>query len=132
MAHEQYNVVLTGAAFMDSWAWPAYWTDAVKPARDTGAPSAVRQSNPWAAMAVRLQRSWLYVSLTSFPALFAAPCLPLPHRPLISCSATVDALFNGEDILMNFVLANASAAAGRSQAVHFVRPTVRGTAQLEG
>jgi hypothetical protein len=37
----------------------------------------------------------------------------------------VDALFNGEDILMNFVLANASAAAGRSAAVHFVRPTRR-------
>lgn len=35
-----YNVILTGAAFLDSaTAFPAYWADAVAPARATGAPS---------------------------------------------------------------------------------------------
>ncbi|GAB4815338.1 hypothetical protein N2152v2_002384 [Parachlorella kessleri] len=62
-----YNAVLTGAAFLDSWtAFPAYWADAVAPAR-----------------------------------------------------ATVDEVFNGEDLLMNFVLANRThhllAAAGASE-----------------
>ena len=81
-------------------------------------------------MAACLQRPGLYASATSTPALFAAPS---PHPPPppptpAACPAAVDELFNGEDILMNFVLANASAAAGRSQAVHFVRPTVRGRA----
>lgn len=68
-----YNAVLTGAAFLDTWtALPAYWADAVAPAR-----------------------------------------------------AEVDRVFNGEDLLMNFVLANASLAAGSRDAVEFTRPTRR-------
>jgi hypothetical protein len=56
MEQERYNVVLTGAAFMDaSMAFPLYWSPAVAPAR-----------------------------------------------------AVVDDLFNGEDLLMNFVLSNAT------------------------
>lgn len=32
-----YNAVLTGAAFLDTWtAFPAYWEEAVRPARETG------------------------------------------------------------------------------------------------
>ncbi|RMZ54734.1 hypothetical protein APUTEX25_003112 [Auxenochlorella protothecoides] len=75
-----YNVILTGAAFLDSaTAFPAYWADAVAPAR-----------------------------------------------------ATVDRLFNGEDVLMNFVLANRTAALQRGASnaapvryISFLRPKVR-------
>ncbi|KAL6767949.1 hypothetical protein ACKKBF_B37215 [Auxenochlorella protothecoides x Auxenochlorella symbiontica] len=75
-----YNVILTGAAFLDSaTAFPAYWADAVAPAR-----------------------------------------------------ATVDRLFNGEDVLMNFVLANRTAALQRGASnaapvryISFLRPKRR-------
>lgn len=34
----EYNTVLTGAAFLDTWtAFPAYWAEAVRPVRETGA-----------------------------------------------------------------------------------------------
>lgn len=62
----QYNAVLTGAAFLDTWtALPAYWADAVKPARDTGARGAAA-------------RPLLCAHL--LPALLP-PLLPLPLRP---------------------------------------------------
>lgn len=67
------------------------------------------------------------VLLSTLPPESACHCSPTPAPALLS-PAAVDALFNGEDILMNFVLANASQAAGRSAAVQFVRPTVRGQA----
>lgn len=71
MENDQYNAVLTGAAFLDaSKAFSAYWDDAVAPAR-----------------------------------------------------AAVDAVFNGEDMLMNFVLSNASGPG--NQAVQFIRPSRR-------
>lgn len=69
--------------------------------------------------------SLLHVSLralTRQPALPASSCL--------ATSPAVDRVFNGEDLLMNFVLANASLAAGSRDAVEFTRPTVSPRAAL--
>lgn len=59
---------------------------------------------------------------TAFPAYWASGVAPARE--------TVDRVFNGEDLLMNFVLANASAGgaggAARRDAIEFMRPTVGG------
>ena len=66
MEKEKYNVVLTGAAFLDaSVAFPLYWSPTVAPAR-----------------------------------------------------LVVDELFNGEDLLMNFVLSNATQAKAESNKIN--------------
>lgn len=116
MEKGQYNAVLTGAAFLDSQtAFPAYWADAVKPARDMGAPAAALSVLPPQQRAQLSTASW-WMNIPC-PSPDECPSV-VPHLP--HCPA-VDSVFNGEDLLMNFVLANASGSA----AVEFIRPTVR-------
>ena len=127
-----YNAVLTGAAFIDTWtAFPAYWADAVRPARETGTPCArcsvaVAGNLQHSALALLHPRCPLHPSVPSHAPL--PPLLPHMYRRL--GAHAVDRVFNGEDLLMNFVLANASAAAAAAgdaySAVEFMRPTVRG------
>ena len=105
-----YNAVLTGAAFIDTeTAFPLYWADAVAPSRAVG--GCCRRCCCWSGW--REPAAWL----GSSP---AAPAAPAAANPCVAPLAAVDTVFNGEDLLMNFVLANRS----QGSAIEFLPPTV--------
>ena len=104
-----YNAVLTGAAFIDTeTAFPLYWADAVAPSRAVGGCRR-RRCCRTGAVGARQQLHWL-----AGQPLAADDTAAAPSRP------AVDTVFNGEDLLMNFVLANRSQAS----AIEFLPPTV--------
>lgn len=118
---------------------PPSWTPPPRCPR-TGRPPSSRRATQvrWGGAAASPVPLRTPCSVAGAPQQACQPCThtsacPVPPT-LPPLPPPVDRLLNGEDLLMNFVLANASVAAGPGAppAVEFIRPTVSAQPGLQG